>query len=301
MNVIYEGEVQNARVLGIGGDYLSVNNHEIEFGRPLDQADQHQAARVAVVGSGLASKLKAENPLGELLIMGGAPYKIVGILKNKNIDLKELDASSLKDTNLDVLIPFETLQSRTTYLQTRSELDEIQLQLASEDQLYNVGKSLKRTLQNLHSGVEDYQIVIPLDLLKQKQQSQKLLDILTIIISSISIVVGGIGIMNIMLATVNERIREIGVRRAVGATRKDVLYQFLAESMIISVTGGLLGVIFSGLIVVVTSQAIGLPIVFSVTLVGISVAASVITGLVFGLYPARNAASMNPVEALKSD
>ncbi|MCH2206461.1 MAG: ATP-binding cassette domain-containing protein [Lentisphaerales bacterium] len=301
MNVIYKGEVQNARVLGIGGDYLSVNNHEIDMGRLFDQQDQDTAARVVIIGSGLANKLGVENPLGELLIMGGVPYKVVGVLKNKNIDLKELDASSLKDTNLDVLIPFETLQSRTTYLQTRSELDEIQLQLASEDQLYNVGKSLKRTLQNLHSGVEDYQIVIPLDLLKQKQQSQKLLDILTIIISSISIVVGGIGIMNIMLATVNERIREIGVRRAVGATRKDVLYQFLAESMIISVTGGLLGVLFSGLIVIVTSQAIGLPIVFSVTLVGVSVAASVITGLVFGLYPARNAAAMNPVEALKSD
>ncbi|MCM8532549.1 MAG: FtsX-like permease family protein, partial [Lentisphaeraceae bacterium] len=115
------------------------------------------------------------------------------------------------------------------------------------------------------------------------------------------IVVGGIGIMNIMLATVNERIREIGVRRAVGATQKDILYQFLAESMIISVTGGLLGVIFSLVIVIITSQAIGLPIVFSIPLVGISVAASVVTGLVFGLYPARNAAAMNPVEALKSD
>ena len=301
MNVIFNGEVQNARVLGIGGDYLKVNNHEVEFGRPLDQADQDKSARVAVIGSGLASKLDIDKPLGELLIMGGTPYKIVGILKNKNIDLKELDASSLKDTNLDVLIPFETLQSRTTYLQTRSELDEIQLQLENEDQLYEVGKSLKRTLSNLHGGVEDYQIVIPLDLLKQKQQSQKLLDILTIIISSISIVVGGIGIMNIMLATVNERIREIGVRRAVGATRKDILYQFLAESMIISVIGGLLGVLFAVVIVIVTSRAIGLPIVFSIILVGVSVVASVITGLVFGLYPARNAAAMNPVEALKSD
>ncbi|MCM8535673.1 MAG: ATP-binding cassette domain-containing protein [Lentisphaeraceae bacterium] len=301
MNVLYKGEKVNARVLGVGGDYLKVNNHEIGLGRSLDDYDQAKAARVAVIGSGLAKRLEVKNPIGQVLLMGGFPYKVVGVLKNKNIDLKELDASSLKDTNFDVLIPFETLQSRTTYLQTRSELDEIQLQLANEDQLYKVGKSLKRTLANLHAGVEDYQIVIPLDLLKQKQQSQKLLDLLTIIISSISIVVGGIGIMNIMLATVNERIREIGVRRAVGATQKDILYQFLAESMIISVTGGLFGVLFALIIVIITSQAIGLPIVFSIPLVGISVAASVVTGLVFGLYPARNAAAMNPVEALKSD
>jgi macrolide transport system ATP-binding/permease protein len=301
MSVLYHGENLNARVLGIGGDYLKVNNHEIDQGRIFDEGDQNSAARVAVVGSGIVSRLGKEKILGALLVMGGVPYKIIGVLKNKNIDLKELDASSLKDTNMDVLIPFETLQSRTTFLETRSELDEIQLQLADEDQLYKVGKSLKRTLVNLHSGVEDYQIVIPLDLLKQKQQSQRLLDILTIIISSISIIVGGIGIMNIMLATVNERVREIGVRRAVGATQKDVLFQFLAESMILSVTGGILGVLFALVIVFFTSQALGLPIVFSMVLVGISVVASVLTGLVFGLFPARNAAAMNPVEALKSD
>ena len=301
MDALYNGNKINSTIFGVGGDYLKVNNLTIEHGRYFDKEDEFTAARVIVVGSSIAMKLGGGDPIGKSLIIGGVPYKIVGILKNKNIDVKELDASSLKDSNINILMPLETMLSRTTYLETRSELDEIQLQLENEELLYDAGTAIKRTLNVLHGGVEDYRIVIPLDLLKQKQQAQKLLDILTIIISSISIIVGGIGIMNIMLATVNERIREIGVRRAVGATKRDIMYQFLTESMIISVTGGLFGVIFALLIIIVTCQALGLPIVLSVVLIGVSVAASVMTGLVFGIYPARNAAAKNPVEALKSE
>jgi macrolide transport system ATP-binding/permease protein len=302
MNALWQGDSLNARILGIGGDYLKVNNLSLKEGRYFDVNDENTSARVAVIGSKIAEKISGKKgPLGKSFIIGGIPYIVIGVLKDKNIDMEELDAGSLKDANLNILIPMETLLTRTTYLEMRSEVDEIQLQLDTEDRLFSAGKAIKKTLNVLHGGVEDYRIVIPLDLLKQKQQSQKLLDILTIIISSISIIVGGIGIMNIMLATVNERIREIGVRRAVGATRKDILYQFLAESMILSVTGGIFGVVFAFLIIIVTCQALGLPIVLSVVLVGVSVGASVLTGLVFGLYPAKNAAAKNPVEALKSE
>jgi len=301
MNALFNGNKINSTIFGVGGDYLKVNNLSMERGRYFDKEDGFTAARVIVIGSSIAMRLGNGDPIGKSLIIGGVPYKVVGILKNKNIDVKELDASSLKDSNINILMPLETMLSRTTYLETRSELDEIQLQLENEEQLYVAGQAIKRTLNVLHGGVEDYRIVIPLDLLKQKQQAQKLLDILTIIISSISIIVGGIGIMNIMLATVNERIREIGVRRAVGATKRDIMYQFLTESMIISVTGGLFGVVFALLIIIVTCQALGLPIVLSIVLIGVSVAASVMTGLVFGIYPARNAAAKNPVEALKSE
>ena len=301
MNALYKGNKINATIYGVGGDYLTVNNLHIERGRYFDREDEFTAARVVVIGAQIAGKLGSEDPIGKTLIIGGVPYTVIGVLENKNIDVKELDASSLKDSNINILMPLETMLARTTYLETRSELDEIQLQLKSEDHLYEAGTAVKRTLNVLHSNVQDYRIVIPLDLLKQKQQSQKLLDILTIIISSISIIVGGIGIMNIMLATVNERIREIGVRRAVGATKRDILYQFLTESMIISVTGGLFGVVFALIIIVITCQALGLPVVLSVILIGVSVVASVMTGLIFGIYPARNAAAKNPVEALKSE
>jgi len=140
---------------------------------------------------------------------------------------------------------------------------------------------------------------VPLDLLKQKQQAQRLLDILTICISSIGLVVGGIGIMNIMLASVTERIREIGIRRAVGGTQKDILYQFLSESVLISVTGGVAGIMVALVVVAATCRAFNLPIVVSPLMVAVSIVAATTTGLVFGLYPAVKAAAANPVEALR--
>jgi len=133
----------------------------------------------------------------------------------------------------------------------------------------------------------------------REQQSQRLLDILTICVSSIALVVGGIGIMNIMLASVRERTREIGIRRAVGATQHDILYQFLTEAVTISLTGGLIGILLAYVVVAVTCTALSLPVVVSPFMVALSMVASTVTGLVFGLYPAVQAAAENPVEALR--
>jgi len=237
--------------------------------------------------------------IGEKLLLGGTPYTVVGVLADKNIDLEELEATSISDPNNDLLVPLETLLTRTAHLDLRSEIDEIQLQLESEEFLHTAGRAIKRVLGVTHQGVSDYDLVIPMDLLKQKHQAQRLLDILTICISSISIVVGGIGIMNIMLASVTERIREIGIRRAVGATRSDILYQFLSESMLISITGGIVGVALALAAVFSIGTVLEIPVVFSMPLLGIAVVASTVTGLVFGLYPAYQAANKNPVDALR--
>ena len=298
VNVQYNKEKLNPRVLGIAGNYLSVNNIQLAKGRDFDQFDQSTANRVAIIGANFANKFDHEL-LGKKIFLAGIPYKVIGIMTNKNIDLKGLEAGSENDPNSDILIPLQALNARTQYLDRRSELDEIQIQLHNEDQLSEAGIAIKRAIKNKHAGLEDFRLVIPLDLLKQKQQSQKLLDILTICIASISILVGGIGIMNIMLATVNERIKEIGVRRAVGATKRDVLYQFLAESVIISVVGGAIGVLFATFVVFLTCYFLSLPVVFSLPLTLTSVIASIATGLGFGLYPANQAASKDPVEALE--
>jgi macrolide transport system ATP-binding/permease protein len=323
VNVLHRSGALTPRVLGIAGDYLAVNNLRVTSGRFLESADAQRSDKVAVVGAGIAKALSAASAagtrspapaggpgahpaalaqtgvLGETLLLGGTPYTIVGVLADKRIDLAELEATTMLDPNNDMLVPLDTLLTRTSYLDLRSEVDELQLQLRTEDDLYTVGRSLNRILDVMHHGVADYDLVIPMDLLKQKQQSQRLLDVLTICVSSISIVVGGIGIMNIMLASVTERIREIGIRRAVGATRRDVMLQFLSESVTISVTGGLVGVALAFVGVCVAGQALAIPVVFSMPLLVIAVIASTATGLVFGLYPAYQAASKNPVEALR--
>ena len=301
VNCLFENRSLDPRVLGTSGDYLKVNNLSIAQGRNLSAKDAHSSARVAVLGAALARQLNVDSPLGSKILLGGDPYLIVGILADKQIDTQELEATSRTDSNYDLLIPLSTLLNRTSYLEMRNEVDELHLQLYTEDRLYDAGTKAKRLLHAAHNGVEDFQIVIPLDLLKQKQQAQRLLDILTILISSIALIVGGIGIMNIMLAAVTERIREIGIRRAVGATRTDIRYQFLAESVLISIIGGLIGVVLAVAATIITCHLLDIPIVISPIMVAISVTAATLVGLVFGLYPAVQAANMDPVAALRSE
>ncbi|MBR0459925.1 MAG: ATP-binding cassette domain-containing protein [Victivallales bacterium] len=310
LNVMHELGPLNPRVLGVEGDYLEVNNLAMAEGRFFDRGDWATSECSVVIGSTLAkilaemrseNKLEPRSPVGEHLLLGGTPYTIVGVLQEKTIDMDELEATSASDPNRDLLLPLETLITRTAYLDLRSEVDEIQLQIRDENALAQAGRAIRSILGVTHAGQNDYDMVIPMDLLKQKQQSQHLLDILTICISSISIVVGGIGIMNIMLASVTERIREIGIRRAIGATKMDIMRQFLTESMTISITGGAFGVILAGIVVVFTCQFLNLPVVFSLQLLCAAVIASTLTGLVFGIYPAYQAANKNPVESLRAE
>ncbi len=306
LNVVHSmAGVLSPRVLGVQGDYLEVNNLALRAGRFFDAGDWAGSTRNIVLGHTIAKSRmdakKGEDLIGETVLLGGNPFTVVGILEEKAMDVDELEATSISDPNRDILMPLETLLTRTSYLDLRSEVDEIQLQLTTEDSLARAGRAIRAILGATHGGLTDYDMVIPMDLLKQKQQSQRLLDILTIIISSISIVVGGIGIMNIMLASVTERVREIGIRRAIGATKMDIMRQFLTESMTISVTGGIFGVILAGMVVVVTCHFIVLPVVFSLPLLGIAVIASTLTGLIFGIYPAYQAANKNPVDALRSE
>ena len=287
------------RIVGVFGDYLTVNNLSLAEGRFADADDQARSARVAVLGHAIAERLGRDGIIGRQILLGGNPYLVVGVLANRQVDTAGLEATGVSDANYDLLIPLRTILTRTRHLDMRSEIDEIHLQLEDEDILREAGVAIRRLLHATHAGQEDFQLVVPLDLLKQKQQSQRLLDILTICISSIALVVGGIGIMNIMLASVTERTREIGIRRAVGGTRQDILYQFLSESVVIAVTGGFAGILLAFAVVAATCTFFDLPIVISPTMVLLSVLASTATGLLFGIYPAAQAAAENPVEALR--
>ncbi len=299
VNCLFQGRSIFPRVVGVMGNYLQVNNLTVHLGREISDMDQHRCARIAVVGSAIVKQMRIEDPLGKFLLLGGDPYMIVGVLDNKQIDTKELEATSLTDSNYDLIIPLNTMLTRTSYLEMRNEIDELHLQLKTEDRLYDVGTEVKRLLEIAHDGVDDFKIVIPLDLLKQKQQAQRLLDVLTILIASISLIVGGIGIMNIMLAAVTERIREIGIRRAVGATKKDIRHQFLSESILLSITGGCIGVLLAIGVTVIAGFLLSIPIVISMPMICISVLAATGIGLGFGLYPAVQAANKHPVEALR--
>lgn len=292
----------NIRVRGVSGAYLKVNNLSLAAGvdfHPLDELRQH---RVAVVGAGLMpAGISPAEMIDSVLVLGGQPHRVVGVLEDKFVDTTELEAVGANDANRDVLIPLRAALTRFTHLSLRSELDEILVQLDDEDRLTEAGRAIRRILDVRHQGVDDYDLIIPLDLLRSKQESQRLLDLLSLSISAISLVVGGIGIMNIMLAAVTERLKEIGIRRAIGARRTDIRRQFLVEAITISMVGGIAGVLLAGLGVAIASRPLDFPIVFNPWIVGIAFGASFGTGLLFGAYPAIQASNQNLVEILSRE
>jgi ABC-type antimicrobial peptide transport system permease subunit len=226
---------------------------------------------------------------------------VVGVLENKRVDTQGLEISQQGDINDGIMIPIECIWQRMRHHSLRSRLDEIQLQMESEDQLFDSGLSVRRMLSVLHYGVEDVDLFVPLDMLKAKQESQKLLELLSIGICGISLLVGGIGIMNIMLASVSERMKEIGIRRAIGALKGDIQKQFLCESVLISFVGSLVGLVLAMLAVALSATALDLPIVFSIPLMAISVILAMATGMIFGFFPAKSASENNVIEVLRND
>jgi len=177
---------------------------------------------------------------------------------------------------------------------------QIIVQVADEQQTFEAAHVARRVLDRRHKEIPDYDIVIPAELLRQSQQTQRIFNIVMGAIASISLLVGGIGIMNIMLATVTQRQREIGIRRCIGASRADIIRQFLIECLVITIVGGLIGVVMGVEMARLISTYAKWPTVVSGQAILLSLAVASITGVVFGLYPATRAASIQPVEALRS-
>jgi len=300
LNFVFGNFQQDPQIYGVQGDFLKVNNLNLGQGRWIEESDQIAAKRVLVLGEKLYQILGSPS-LGSTLFLAGDPYSLIGVLAAQNRDSDLVDMIAQDDPSLQVFAPLQTLILRTQHLMLRSQVDEVQFQLEHEDQLGPVSQLIRNYLLSMHQGEEDFSMVVPMQLLKAKQDSQKLLDVLSICICAISMVVGGIGIMNIMLASVRERRREIGIRRAIGATMLDIKRQFLTESIMISCTGSLVGLGLAFLSVVILASLLSLPITFSPVVIATALGASFITGLGFGYYPAHLAAHQNLVEILRVD
>jgi putative ABC transport system permease protein len=319
--VRYLDRLMTGRMVATTPEYADVNQLPLAAGRFLVLDDDRQMLNVAVLGAKTADRLfPFEDPIGQTVRLGNFFYKVVGVLQERMPTGGSGGSQASEDFNSDIYIPLETCKvrygERIVLRQSGSwngeqvELSQVTLTVGTSnkdmDKVRPTGEVVKELLERYHDKA-DFKITVPLDRLEEAERTRDRYMQLMGIVGAISLVVGGIGIMNIMLATVTERTREIGIRRALGAKRRDIIAQFLIEAIVQTTTGGLIGVL-AGLSVILLGpliyQAItGLrsPAIIDVNSIFISVGVSVCVGVVFGLYPAWKASRLDPIEALRHE
>ena len=282
----------NTRVYGCTTDYASLSSLTTQEGRFWTEKEYNARARVAVIGKTVATGLFGEeDPIGQKLRINGDPFTVIGLLEEKGY--------SFMDQDDRVLCPFSTVQERMLHITYVNNIVISTDNDADLSQIESDVTNLLRTRHRIATGAEDdFSIQNSQDLLKTMESTTQTLTIFLGSIAAISLLVGGIGIMNIMLVSVTERTKEIGIRKALGATYRMIIVQFLIESITVSLAGGFLGVAFGVGIAMLIPHVSKLSTVLTVTPIAGSFIFSVLIGLIFGLYPAQKAAKLNPIDAL---
>ena len=288
------------QVLGVSRDYFGLYNLRLDEGSLFDAAEELSFRRVCVLGARARQDLFAyTDPRGQHVKINDVWFTVIGTLKPQNLSKSSFEGVELESADNSVFIPITTALKMFDRPKLQSELDEVVLQIAQGASIESNTILVASILKDLHGGETDFTLVIPEELLAQSQKTRRLFNIVMGGIAGISLLVGGIGIMNIMLASVLERTREIGVRRAVGAKQRDIVVQFLSEAVVISGLGGITGVILGFTI----SWSVATLSDWNTVITGFSVILafgfSLLIGLVFGTYPAWSGARLNPVDALR--
>ena len=289
-------------VYGVEPSYVGIANLRVVSGRFFDDTENDRGAPVCVMGQAATSNLfGGAEPVGQYIKVNTQWFRVIGVAGPQLTASSQVPGLPTQDLNNLIYVPLNSAIFRLADANSyqKDEIDGIYLQLVSADQSPDTAEVVRGLLGTSHRGADDFSVVVPAELLAEQKRTQRIFGIVMVAIASISLLVGGIGIMNIMLASILERTREIGVRRAVGARQKDIVRQFLIEATMISLVGGLMGILvgfgMSGLIgwlagwtTIVTWISIVLAFIVSVSV-----------GLIFGIYPARKAARLDPVEAIR--
>jgi putative ABC transport system permease protein len=301
-NLFSQQASSDAQVLAVSPEYFDLASLKLADGQRINQEHNKYYAQVAVLGAQAARSLFPEtDPLGQRVKINHLWVKVIGVLEDKNLSKDEFQGVSLGGDRNRVFIPLETAHKRLKFELMESQLDSIRLRLDKNSDPQLSALTVSHLLSRRHGEENDYDIVIPAALLKQQQQTQKIFTIVMSAIAGISLLVGGIGIMNIMLATVLERTREIGLLRALGARKRDIQVQFLLESATVAGIGAFIGIFFGLLLAFVIQQFAGWPAGWSMMAIVLSVSICLITGVGFGWYPARQAANLDPIRALHAE
>jgi len=299
-------------VFAVQPAYMELFDLRSAVGRDLTSVDGEELARVCVVRAGLLKSLGIfSDPIGETIQLGeDQAYEIIGVLTDDDFRGYAREALSIDAKNSEIYVPYRTVlgrhgtrsisRSSGTFEATDIELSQIVIEVAELDYVLIVAKMLERILEVNHVD-RDFELVVPLEALAQRRKTQQVFNIALVAIASISLLVGGIGIANIMLATVTERTKEIGIRRALGAKRRHILAQFLTETTTISTLGGVLGIVLGLGIVQILILFTGWTAKITIESILLSLSISMAVGILSGIFPARRAAYLDPISALRHE
>jgi len=292
------------QIVTCSANFARLQNLMLSQGRFIRDQDLDSRNLVCILGHSVAKNLGPEFGLGSYLRIGGHLFKVVGILDQYDRIKSKTSVVSIKNYNEMIFLPLGIdIADRQLFNKKNqvapAELTEIVVQIKKTNQVFRAAAIIKRTMEIAHSGVVDYQIVIPQELLRQSKKTQRIFNIVLGVIAGVSLLVGGIGIMNIMLATVSERKREIGIRRAVGATQRHIIVQFLVEAVILTFTGGIIGIAAGMWSVWLITMLAGWETAITFFVVVLPLLTSILIGVFFGLYPAYKASKMDPIIALR--
>jgi putative ABC transport system permease protein len=293
------GRSASVIALGTTPAYADAARLELAAGRFLADLDLSDRKRVAVLGSSVVRALfPLESPLGESVRLGGDWYRVIGVLRERASPRARGAAIRARDLNRAVIVPLPALDHGAS--RQADGVDEIAVRLATPEAVLPAA-GVAQALVRRATGGSTPEVIVPREILRQRERTQRVFNVVTGAVAAISLLVGGIGIMNIMLASVAERTREVGVRRALGARRRDVAAQFLVESSLLTVTGGLLGSLLGLLGAVLIQAFAGWPTAVHPLMLFVALVVALGIGIGFGFYPAWHAAGLDPVEALRRE
>jgi putative ABC transport system permease protein len=302
LKVLPKTALEQPVLIGVTPDYLGINSLKIVDGRFFTEEDDRRSAPVCVLGESAKVNLLGYDPaVGKYVKVNDTWLQVIGVLAQQASADTEVEGLEVVNRNNLVIAPLNTVMRRfednNSYL--KDEIDGIYIKVRQNVDSIETANVVTAILTATHKDSGDFNVTVPAGLLEQKRRTQFIFSVVMICIAGISLLVGGIGIMNIMLATVLERTREIGIRRAIGARQADIIRQFLTEAVLISIIGGLIGILFGYTLSKLIATAAGWQTDVTTASIAVAFGVSVGIGLLFGIYPAVQAAKLDPIEAIR--
>ena len=292
----------DAQISGVTPDYFELASLSVAQGRALSATDEAELASVLVLGNQAARSLFPKGgAIGQPVKLNHAWFEVVGVLTDRDLSSDQFEGVQLGLESNRAFVPLSSARARFRLQPMEDEVDRFWLRIDDPARIAEAARVTAAVLDQRHAGIDDVSLVVPAQLYRQHQETQRIFQIVMAAIAGVSLLVGGIGIMNIMLANVLERRREIGLLRALGARQRDVIHQFLRETFVICVLGALMGVAFGGLLAYLIATLAGWQVAWAPLPIFIATASCALVGLAFGVYPARQAAQLDPIAALRAE